>query len=240
MNDRKQLLTRLASRIHYLLRWKTVSCKIVINALDTLQATISSNLTDLHRYDQAMFLEFVPCINNRKQAGALFTGGWTLCSNGSLALGPSTIFYRCLSGDFYNLYDRNWAAQCGAIHLSAHQASPEVVNEVPPAAGGAAPKPAPAPDAPVTTTTPVVVVPPSTPTPTDAPATSGSSVPASVSPVSTPPAAAGNGTLGPVVIPSPAPPVDPAQAGTGNMVHVGTAAGSSIAAVLALFALVMV
>lgn len=46
------------------------------------------------------------------QAGAIYASGWSICGNGSLALGGSTTFYQCLSGDFYNLYDRHWAAQC--------------------------------------------------------------------------------------------------------------------------------
>jgi hypothetical protein len=49
------------------------------------------------------------------QTGAIFTGGFSVCSNGSLALGGSSVFYQCLSGDFYNLYDRSWAAQCEPI-----------------------------------------------------------------------------------------------------------------------------
>jgi hypothetical protein len=52
------------------------------------------------------------------QAGALLTAGFSVCSNGSLALGGSTVFYQCLSGDFYNLYDRHWAAQCSPVHIS--------------------------------------------------------------------------------------------------------------------------
>lgn len=43
------------------------------------------------------------------QAGAIYTTGFSLCANGSLALGGSAIFYQCLSGSFYNLYDRDWA-----------------------------------------------------------------------------------------------------------------------------------
>lgn len=53
------------------------------------------------------------------QTGALSTAGYAVCGNNSLALGPSTVFYQCLSGDFYNLYDRNWAPQCEPIHLQA-------------------------------------------------------------------------------------------------------------------------
>jgi len=41
------------------------------------------------------------------QTGAIYTSGFSACSNGSLALGPDAVFYSCLSGDFYNLYDEN-------------------------------------------------------------------------------------------------------------------------------------
>lgn len=49
------------------------------------------------------------------QTGAIYTGGFSVCSNGSLALGGSAIFYECLSGSFYNLYNQNWAAQCEPV-----------------------------------------------------------------------------------------------------------------------------
>jgi hypothetical protein len=49
------------------------------------------------------------------QTGAIYTGGFSVGSNGSLALGGSAVFYQCLSGSFYNLYDRSWAAQCSPI-----------------------------------------------------------------------------------------------------------------------------
>lgn len=51
------------------------------------------------------------------QAGALFTSGFSVCGNGSLALGGSNVFYQCLSGNFYNLYDRFWAAQCSPVTI---------------------------------------------------------------------------------------------------------------------------
>jgi hypothetical protein len=35
----------------------------------------------------------------------------------TLALGGSTTFWQCLSGDFYNLYTENWAAQCSPVEL---------------------------------------------------------------------------------------------------------------------------
>ncbi|KIX06002.1 uncharacterized protein Z518_03976 [Rhinocladiella mackenziei CBS 650.93] len=53
------------------------------------------------------------------QAGAIYTSGFSLCSNYSLALGGSAIWWQCLSGDFYNLYDRKWADHCVAIYLYA-------------------------------------------------------------------------------------------------------------------------
>jgi len=52
------------------------------------------------------------------QQGALYTGGFSVCSNESLALGGSSVFYECLSGSFYNLYDRSWAAQCEPVLIN--------------------------------------------------------------------------------------------------------------------------
>lgn len=51
------------------------------------------------------------------QAGAIITAGFSVCGNGSLALGGSNVFYQCLSGSFYNLYDRYWAAQCSPVTI---------------------------------------------------------------------------------------------------------------------------
>ncbi|ORY61795.1 uncharacterized protein BCR38DRAFT_441157 [Pseudomassariella vexata] len=53
------------------------------------------------------------------QAGALYTSGFSICENNVLALGANKTFYRCLSGNFYNLYDRNWAAQCEEVSIIA-------------------------------------------------------------------------------------------------------------------------
>jgi hypothetical protein len=52
------------------------------------------------------------------QAGAMITTGFSSCADETLALGGSTTFWQCRSGDFYNIYDRNWAPQCNAIHLN--------------------------------------------------------------------------------------------------------------------------
>jgi hypothetical protein len=49
------------------------------------------------------------------QDGAIYTGGFSVGANNTLALGGSAVFYECLSGDFYNLYDRTWAEQCSPV-----------------------------------------------------------------------------------------------------------------------------
>lgn len=53
------------------------------------------------------------------QTGAIYTAGWSVCQNGSLALGGDAVFKQCLSGDFYNLYDDNAAGQCSEIYIEA-------------------------------------------------------------------------------------------------------------------------
>jgi hypothetical protein len=49
------------------------------------------------------------------QTGAIYTGGFSIFPNTSLALGSSAVFYECASGGFSNLYSTNWASQCNAI-----------------------------------------------------------------------------------------------------------------------------
>ena len=51
------------------------------------------------------------------QAGAIYAAGWSITSDGYLALGDQDVFYQCLSGNFYNLYDEHIAEQCSPIHL---------------------------------------------------------------------------------------------------------------------------
>ncbi|KAF1940057.1 hypothetical protein EJ02DRAFT_239836 [Clathrospora elynae] len=53
------------------------------------------------------------------QAGAIYTGGFSVCANGSLAIGGSTRWWRCMSGDFGNLYDESIGAQCHEIRIQA-------------------------------------------------------------------------------------------------------------------------
>jgi len=52
------------------------------------------------------------------QEGAIYTAGWSVCGNGSLALGDDAVFYQCLSGGFYNLYDQAQAAQCSQVYIN--------------------------------------------------------------------------------------------------------------------------
>lgn len=52
------------------------------------------------------------------QAGTIYNSGFSVCSNGSLALGPSAIFYQCLSGTFYNLYNKPSGAACEAVIIT--------------------------------------------------------------------------------------------------------------------------
>lgn len=55
------------------------------------------------------------------QAGAVIVSGFSVCSDGRLALRGSTTFWECLSGNFYNLYDQRIAPQCRPITLNAAQ-----------------------------------------------------------------------------------------------------------------------
>jgi hypothetical protein len=51
------------------------------------------------------------------QTGAIYTAGFAACSNGTLTLGDDAIFYQCLSGTFYNLYDESQGAQCSPVYI---------------------------------------------------------------------------------------------------------------------------
>ncbi|GAV56233.1 hypothetical protein ZYGR_0BB00100, partial [Zygosaccharomyces rouxii] len=51
------------------------------------------------------------------QAGAIYAAGWSITPQGNLALGEADVFYQCLSGNFYNLYDENIGEQCHPVYL---------------------------------------------------------------------------------------------------------------------------
>lgn len=52
------------------------------------------------------------------QTGAIYTSGWSVCGNGSLAIGGQAYFYQCLSGSFYNLYDASTGPQCSPVTIN--------------------------------------------------------------------------------------------------------------------------
>ncbi|KEF59655.1 uncharacterized protein A1O9_04501, partial [Exophiala aquamarina CBS 119918] len=89
-----------------------------------LAGPLTLTLTDSNLYDQAGRTGYIAAnyqfqFDDPPQAGAIYTSGFSLCANNSLALGGSAIFYQCLSGDFYNLYDRDWADHCVAVYFMA-------------------------------------------------------------------------------------------------------------------------
>lgn len=51
------------------------------------------------------------------QYGTIYAGGWSITDKGQLALGDSTKFYQCASGEFYNLYDHPVGLQCNPVTL---------------------------------------------------------------------------------------------------------------------------
>jgi len=51
------------------------------------------------------------------QAGAIYTAGFSICPNNTIALGGSAVFYQCLSGTFYNLYDQSTGGQCSPAYI---------------------------------------------------------------------------------------------------------------------------
>lgn len=51
------------------------------------------------------------------QAGAIYAAGWGIV-DGHLTLGGDDIFWECLSGTFYNLYDESIGEQCIPVHLN--------------------------------------------------------------------------------------------------------------------------
>jgi hypothetical protein len=53
------------------------------------------------------------------QAGAIYTGGFSVCQNKSLAIGGTTRWWNCLSGSFNNLYDEWIGEQCMEIRILA-------------------------------------------------------------------------------------------------------------------------
>lgn len=85
----------------------------------TLALTLNNGiLKDSHGRTGYIASNFQFQFDEPPQAGALTTAGFSVCGNGTLALGGSNVFYQCLSGNFFNLYDRNWAPQCSAVTIN--------------------------------------------------------------------------------------------------------------------------
>ncbi|KAL8649943.1 MAG: hypothetical protein Q9210_004106 [Variospora velana] len=53
------------------------------------------------------------------QEDSRYVDGFSICGNGSLAIAGSTIFYQCLSGNFFNLYQTSQGAQCNEVYINA-------------------------------------------------------------------------------------------------------------------------
>jgi hypothetical protein len=58
------------------------------------------------------------------QNGAIYTAGFSICENNTLALGGSTVWYQCRTGsltgsDYYNLYFEKIADYCEAVEIKA-------------------------------------------------------------------------------------------------------------------------
>jgi hypothetical protein len=93
----------------------------------TLQLTLSNNnLYDALNRTGYIASNYQFQFDGPPQSGALYTSGWSVCpvagedsADGlvTLALGNSTTFWQCLSGEFYNLYTENWAAQCSPVEI---------------------------------------------------------------------------------------------------------------------------
>ena len=84
----------------------------------TLNVTLTNGvLTDSRGATGYIASNYQFQFDNPPQAGAIYTASFSMCGNGSLALGGSAIFYACRSGNFTNLYDRWIAPQCYPVYI---------------------------------------------------------------------------------------------------------------------------
>ncbi|PVI06842.1 hypothetical protein DM02DRAFT_472718, partial [Periconia macrospinosa] len=51
------------------------------------------------------------------QHGSIYKDGFAICENGTLTHQGSAIWYQCLSGSFYNLYDESQGKQCSPVYF---------------------------------------------------------------------------------------------------------------------------
>jgi hypothetical protein len=96
--------------------YELVACKTT----SSLEITLSNGiLTDSLGRTGYIASNYQFQFDKPPQAGAIYTAGFSVCANGSLALGSSNVFWQCLSGSFYNLYDRYWAPQCSPVTIES-------------------------------------------------------------------------------------------------------------------------
>ena len=74
-------------------------------------------LHDAHGWTGSIVANYQFQFDGPPQAGAIYTGGWSVCQNASLAIGPNTTFYHCMSGGFANLYSVHIGAQCQPVDI---------------------------------------------------------------------------------------------------------------------------
>jgi len=53
------------------------------------------------------------------QAGAEYTAGWSVCPDNKIAIGDQTVFYKCLTSNYYNIYDKSIGGQCSPVYMEA-------------------------------------------------------------------------------------------------------------------------
>ncbi|KAF2636452.1 covalently-linked cell wall protein [Massarina eburnea CBS 473.64] len=68
--------------------------------------------------------------DNPVQGDAIATSGFGVCNNGTITHDGSAIWYQCLSGTFYNLYDESIGQHCSAIYISAVSGSSAPVTQI--------------------------------------------------------------------------------------------------------------
>jgi Yeast PIR protein repeat len=91
---------------------------VVCNTSSTLILSLTAGvLTDSEGRTGYIASDYQLQFDDPPQSGAIFTAGFSVCINETLALGGTTVFWGCLSGSFYNIYDRNFAPQCQPINL---------------------------------------------------------------------------------------------------------------------------
>jgi hypothetical protein len=104
-------------------------------ATGTLLITLQNGvLTDSAKRTGAIVANHQFQFDNPLQTNSLFTSGFSACSNGSLASQGNAVFYKCLSGSFFNLYDQSLGAHCSPVTLEilpCGTGSGAVVSQIP-------------------------------------------------------------------------------------------------------------